>query len=185
MIMARFCFGILLSLCIFLTPLPASAQAPIVLTVNSTGDTADATPGDGICLASGGGCTLRAAIQEGNFHSNAHEIHFNLPGSGARIIQPLTELPRLYNNTAVVGPNADGAEVVLDGSAAGANVSGLSCGSNGGVTIKGMRIQNFSRAGVLTVCSGGATIGGLTAQERNVLINNESGVELYVGSRNI
>lgn len=183
--MTRFFFVFLLSLCILLQPMPAGAQAPIVLTVNSTGDTADAAPGDGVCLASGGGCTLRAAIQEADFHSNAHEIRFNLPGSGARMIQPLTPLPRLYNNTSVIGPNGDGAAVVLDGSAAGDNASGLACDSSGGVTIKGMRIQNFSRAGVFTVCQGGATIGGPTAQERNVLINNQTGVELYVGSRNI
>lgn len=35
-------------------------------TVNDTGDASDATPGDGICMTAGGGCTLRAAIEEVN-----------------------------------------------------------------------------------------------------------------------
>jgi CSLREA domain-containing protein len=34
--------------------------------VNTTADTADATPGDGICADSGGQCSLRAAISEAN-----------------------------------------------------------------------------------------------------------------------
>jgi hypothetical protein len=40
------------------------ADAPVVLTVSTTADAADAVVGDGICAASGGGCTLRAAVQE-------------------------------------------------------------------------------------------------------------------------
>ena len=35
-------------------------------TVNTTADTADAVPGDGICADSGGACSLRAAVQEAN-----------------------------------------------------------------------------------------------------------------------
>src|SRR5215831_8534236 len=34
--------------------------------VNSTTATVDSTPGDGVCAATGGACTLRAAIQEAN-----------------------------------------------------------------------------------------------------------------------
>src|SRR6266849_4086309 len=34
--------------------------------VNTTADTADAVPGDGICADSGGACSLRAAVQEAN-----------------------------------------------------------------------------------------------------------------------
>jgi len=35
-------------------------------TVNSTADTVDATPGDGVCADAAGACTLRAAIEEAN-----------------------------------------------------------------------------------------------------------------------
>jgi len=46
---------------------PAKAQAEALnLTVNSTVDEDDASPGDGICATAGGVCTLRAAITETN-----------------------------------------------------------------------------------------------------------------------
>lgn len=57
---------------------------PPLLVVNSTGDTSDALPGDGICDTGGTNvdgadeCTLRAAIEETNAGS-AETIHFNIP----------------------------------------------------------------------------------------------------------
>jgi CSLREA domain-containing protein len=47
-------------------------------TVNSSGDQPDAAPGDGACRASGGRCTLRAAIQESNNSPGPDRIEFNL-----------------------------------------------------------------------------------------------------------
>ena len=47
-----------------LTPDRASAALPIA--VNSTLDRPDRSIGDGVCATVGGGCTLRAAIQEAN-----------------------------------------------------------------------------------------------------------------------
>lgn len=47
-------------------------------TVNSTADTPDATPGDGICATAGAVCTLRAAIEEANALVGADQI--NIPG---------------------------------------------------------------------------------------------------------
>lgn len=41
-----------------------TASRGFALTVTSTGDAADAVPGDGQCVAVGGGCTLRAAVEE-------------------------------------------------------------------------------------------------------------------------
>src|SRR5467141_837371 len=38
----------------------------VTFVVNTTADTADAVPGDGICADSGGACSLRAAVQEAN-----------------------------------------------------------------------------------------------------------------------
>src|SRR5260221_10544571 len=63
--------------------------------VNTTADTADAVPGDGICADSGGACSLRAAVQEANALAGADTIQLaaatyvltgaagdDLPGSG-------------------------------------------------------------------------------------------------------
>src|SRR5438093_4430358 len=44
----------------------AAASHAATFVVNTTADTADAVPGDGICADSGGACSLRAAIQEAN-----------------------------------------------------------------------------------------------------------------------
>ena len=67
-----------------LRPVTASAS----FTVNSTADAVDANPGDGICAASGGQCTLRAAIQETNALGGANSVTlpagtFTLTLSGA------------------------------------------------------------------------------------------------------
>lgn len=42
--------------------------------VNSTVDAVDGTPGDGVCAAASGACTLRAAVQEANALPGAHAI---------------------------------------------------------------------------------------------------------------
>src|SRR5688500_13505746 len=54
----------LVALLLALATGPARAQATFV--VDSSVDANDAAPGDGSCLATGGGCTLRAAITEAN-----------------------------------------------------------------------------------------------------------------------
>ncbi len=46
--------------------LPAVAAPSVTFTVNSTLDLVDSNPGNGVCQAANGACTLRAAIQEAN-----------------------------------------------------------------------------------------------------------------------
>jgi CSLREA domain-containing protein len=53
---------------------PRSKAMLATLTVNTTADTVDATPGDGSCADSGGQCSLRAAIMEANATSGADTI---------------------------------------------------------------------------------------------------------------
>jgi CSLREA domain-containing protein len=45
--------------------------------VNSTADTPDATPNNGLCADSSGFCSLRAAVQESNANSVGDTIHFD------------------------------------------------------------------------------------------------------------
>jgi CSLREA domain-containing protein len=59
--------------------------AAATFTVDSTADLPDATPGDGLCSSTGGGCTLRAAVEEANALSGADTVllpagHYPLPG---------------------------------------------------------------------------------------------------------
>jgi CSLREA domain-containing protein len=58
------------------TPVPVEAKT---FTVNSTEDETDAVPGDGVCESAlgNGKCTLRAAIQEANWHDGRDTIKLN------------------------------------------------------------------------------------------------------------
>jgi len=56
----------------------------LTLTVNTTADTDDLSPGDSLCdtdAASGAQCTLRAAISETNALTGAHTIVFDIPAA--------------------------------------------------------------------------------------------------------
>src|SRR3954447_6918275 len=68
----------------------------LTLTVNSTGDAADASPGDGVCRTAGGLCTLRAAIQESNLSGQKDTIRFGI-GTGAKSIVLTNVLPDLLD----------------------------------------------------------------------------------------
>ena len=50
---------------------PAAAQ---FFVVDTTADTVDVNPGDGVCADSGGNCSLRAAVMEANADPNTTEI---------------------------------------------------------------------------------------------------------------
>ena len=79
------------------------------MVVNSLGDEADATPGDGICETASGNrvCTLRAAVQEISASPSGGNIYFALPGSAPYTINLNTALPNFEKNTNMVGPGAN------------------------------------------------------------------------------
>src|SRR6516165_7991531 len=72
----------------------ASPAPATTFTVDSTGDTSDTDTTDGVCIASGGGCTLRAAIEQANAHSGADTITFAIANAGVQTIRPDTNLPQ-------------------------------------------------------------------------------------------
>jgi hypothetical protein len=62
----------------------STPAAGATYTVNLTTDEHDANPGDGVCAIAGGGCSLRAGVEEGNrsfddFYNQGTSITFNLP----------------------------------------------------------------------------------------------------------
>ncbi|MEU9899978.1 choice-of-anchor Q domain-containing protein [Streptomyces phaeochromogenes] len=57
-------------------PVTASAAAPLTLVVDRTVDEPDTNPGDGVCQAINGGCTLRAAVEEANANPGHDRITF-------------------------------------------------------------------------------------------------------------
>src|SRR6266404_7208434 len=54
--------------------LAVAPAAAATFTVNDTADAVDAAPGNGSCATAGGGCTLRAAIQEANANTGPDTI---------------------------------------------------------------------------------------------------------------
>jgi CSLREA domain-containing protein len=135
--------------------------------VDSTGDGGDANIGDGICDDGSGACTLRAAIQEANALANlpsgSDGIVFAIPGPGTHPIQPASALPAITDSVvidATTQPGYAGTPLIeLDGSLAGAGVSGLRF-ETGGNTVKGLAINRFAASGILVLTGGENTIQG-------------------------
>ena len=138
----------------------AACTPPPELNVNNAGDAADAAPGDGTCAIAGGGCTLRAAIQEANARSGADRITFALPGSGVRTIQLASALPILNDRdggTTIDGTtqagwaaNTSGATIttkltVQIRGTGSAGIDGIIAYSGGNV-IRGLSLYNLRRA---------------------------------------
>ncbi|MDJ0865887.1 MAG: choice-of-anchor Q domain-containing protein [Myxococcota bacterium] len=71
--------------------------------VDSTGDEPDLVPGDGLCAAASGACTLRAAIEEVNELDGDDRITFDLPGPPPWRIELATALPAIEAAVPTIG----------------------------------------------------------------------------------
>jgi CSLREA domain-containing protein len=107
---------------LFFSPSTIKQVSGATFTVNSTGDAVDANKGDGICAASDGTCTLRAAIEEANALAGADTITFSIAPDNPpidRIIDVSFALPIIQEQLTIQGPNlggmGGGANIVLDG----------------------------------------------------------------------
>lgn len=76
-----------LVVCALLGACSASRADAVSFNVDSNVDAPDATPGDGVCADSSGGCTLRAAVEETNALAGADSI--DVPG-GTITLAPVT-----------------------------------------------------------------------------------------------
>lgn len=135
---------------LLLLPTPGTWAA--TLTVNSTADTNDANPGDGICeTATGNGiCTLRAAITEANALPGSNTITFDTivfpPAGLTTIIITGNRLPDIEGNMTIDGSEAT--RVIIDGSQLTTDwYDGFRITSNNNI-IRGLTIQNFPSDGV-------------------------------------
>lgn len=143
-----------------------------VFVVNTSGDSNDAIPGDGICDDGFGDCSLRAAIQEANAFPGANNIDFNIPGGCPHSIFLPTALPAItepvvingysqpgsLTNTAATGSNATLC-VILDGFSAGGFNDGLRIDAVNS-TIRGLNIRNWGDAGIEVGTGNGTIIEG-------------------------
>ncbi|MCC7289250.1 hypothetical protein IT414_02590 [bacterium] len=87
------------------------------ITVDSTGDGADANIADSICDDGSGNCTLRAAIEEANDTPGTQTIRFNITGladftnagQNGYAIRPISALPVITDSTIIDGYTQAGA----------------------------------------------------------------------------
>ena len=89
-------------------PAVVLSASALTLTVNTNGDTPDATPGNGICADSVGNCTLRAAIQEANASAGADTINFGISGAGVHTITVTSSLPTITGAVTIDGTTQSG-----------------------------------------------------------------------------
>jgi parallel beta-helix repeat protein len=146
-------------------------------TVNSTGDSGDSHPGDGVCrtAASSTECTLRAAMEESNALADQQTIRFNLP-AGDDFIHPLSALPQITEAVIIDGtsqPGFDGGKPIVhvDGSSmpAAPPVSGFKIPGGIDATIQGLQILRFSNIGI-------ENYGNLTLDHLEVAANQRGGI---------
>jgi CSLREA domain-containing protein len=138
-------------------------------TVSSTGDTADTNTADDTCIATGGGCTLRAAIEQANASAGLDTIEFGITGGSVHTITPTTALPQIVGPVIIDGYKQPGASqntlsagddakilIELDGSMCG-DCPAFDIESGGsGSTIRGLAIGRFDTGislNVATTCT--------------------------------
>lgn len=150
----------------------ADTDITSAITVDSTGDGADASIGDGICDDGSGNCTFRAAIEESNNTPGVQTIEFNISGApdftnggqNGYTIKPQFQLPGITDTVTIDGYSQSGAMantavapnplngtllIEIDGSSVGSNLAQLSfvAGSEGS-TIRGLVINRSDGVGI-------------------------------------
>ena len=134
-------------------PSPASSAS---FTVDDSTDAVDVAPGDGVCAAAGGGCTLRAAVQEANASPGADAI--TLPAGTFNLT-----IPGGNENASATGD----LDITTDLNITGAGPS-LSVIDGGALD----RVFNLTSASTTRIT-------GLTIRDGNVPDNSGGGIDSF------
>ncbi|MBA3622638.1 MAG: hypothetical protein H0W51_10035, partial [Euzebyales bacterium] len=130
--------------------------AGTTLTVDYGRDGSDVKPGDGVCKAASGLCTLRAAIEEANALTGPNTINFAIGTGGLKTITLKSQLPSLSDQsgpTTIDGysqpgaaPNTDpvisNAKIMIQVVGGGENLFDALIITSPGNVLKGLSIYN-------------------------------------------
>ena len=115
-----------------------STAGAVTFTVDSTTDASDTSPGDGICLATTGGCSLRAAVEEANALPGADGISL---ASGTHV---LTASPSdLVVSDALTIDGAGAASTIVDAAGGGRILAATAPLSLSRVTVRNGSTTSF------------------------------------------
>ncbi len=171
-----------------------NASAPLSLIVNTTNDTQDATPGNGICADGAGECSLRAAISEANANPPADTI--TVPaGTYTQSLVAANEDVNAGGDYDIIGDlvingAGSGTTFVQAAAAAGTATERVFNIRSGTVTLNGMTIRNGRFTGTMSTATRGAGIenlGSLTLTNsivRDNQLNSTSGNPIAAGINN-
>ncbi len=147
---------ILVLMVIALGLIPDRSAYALTFTVTTTGDGGDTNLGDNLCIATTGGCTLRAAIQQANASGGADTINFNMPSN---TITPGSGLPAItsqitIDGTTQPGYSASSLSVRIVGTSAGV-ANGLVVTTGGANSyIRALNIRQFGAHGIVIETTG-------------------------------
>ncbi len=148
--------------------MPNRTAHALTFTVTTIGDGGDTNLGDNACVATTGGCTLRAAIQQANASGGADTINFNMPSN---TITPGSALPSItsqitIDGTTQPGYNANALSVRIVGTSAGVS-NGLVVTTGGANSfIRALNIRQFGAHGIVIETT------GVTLQNNFIGTNN-------------
>ena len=152
--------------------------AVMTFTVNSSGDTSDANPGDGICHDGAGACTLRAAIEEANANVGADTINITR-SEGAFTLSPGSALPQITETLTLDGTTQPGfagsPRVEIRAAGLSPTDPGLQIGTDSCV-VRGLVINRFAAEGV-------KVLGSSNIIEGNFIGPDLTGTAAILGNR--
>lgn len=148
---------------------PAHGASPLTFQVTDTTDAGDASPGDGVCDATGAAaCTLRAAIDEANARDSGDTIEI-APGTHVVTVASPDDDTNAKGDLDVLVPvtiRGTGVDVILDG---GGDGRVLDLRVNGPVTIEDVTIRDGSAPSGAGIRAATATL--LTVRRVTFLAN--------------
>lgn len=159
--------------CAALLAVPAASWAA-TFTVDRDDNASDMNTVDGVCAVPGGGCTLRAALEQANASPGPHNIYFDFGGTPTTIVVTGTPLPNIVQRVLINGYSNNGTP---NSAATGANNADITVRIDGGgaitaalrfhpgasqSTLRGVAITGFASAGVVVSAQGGSSLTDVT-----------------------